>query len=113
MKTDTVAILAGSALNAYALKHLVQRAVDTASVIAFTDANAALAQMRRNRVDLAVISLGPWPEVDGFEVICAILHQRLAFRILAVSEYHDQCTEYFVRGIPIDGFVDAQKEDEK
>jgi DNA-binding NarL/FixJ family response regulator len=96
-------------LGADALRGTVTQAFCHAQTLVCHTAAEALALLRTSPVFLGLLDL-TLPDLDGLDLLTMVTEERLASRLLVVSERHDEHSRLFLRAMRLEGYFDCQTE---
>jgi DNA-binding NarL/FixJ family response regulator len=109
-RVERVLIGKWDALYAEALRRAVDTAFPGVPVAICRRGDEVLAELQRQRVDLALLGL-TFADRDGVDVVQAVAGARLATRLMIVSGRKDEVSLHALRQTRFDGFFDPLAED--
>ncbi len=85
------------------IRQAVRAVGPTAEILCCRTARSGLAALRARAAQLGIFGLS-FPDLDGLDLIDVVMHERLAWRLLVVSDRSDERTRICLREMRIDRF---------
>ena len=108
-RPSRVAIIHEDNIIACTLRTVVTELFPRCVVSVYNAARDSISALRANAANLALIGLS-LQDLDGLDLVEAVILERLAQKVCIVSQRKDECTLSFVRSANVAGFFDTQSE---